>query len=184
MAFGTPCTELCERASLAASSTNETASPHIQLAIRQILEWLLISRGESIIMSVTSGWSWLGCAASWRHASIEAQDPLPPRPAWRRQWRPGPTEWCSDIQMHHHIAFEPDDLAAARDPEPIGGNRPAGEFDVDVLVGGDVSLVHVDGRLAEPGLIAGRGLHVDIVMQVEQLVLGVHHAVARDEGNG
>ena len=63
-------------------------------------------------------------------------------------------------------------------------SRPVEQFDVDMFVGRHVPLVHVDNRLAEPRFIARRGLQKDILVQVEQLVLGVHQAVARIQRDG
>jgi hypothetical protein len=51
MALGTPCIELCDRASLAASIASAKAIPQILFAIRHTL----LLRGKSIAMRIISG---------------------------------------------------------------------------------------------------------------------------------
>ena len=71
------------------------------------------------------------------------------------------------VQMHHDIAFEQHDFAAPGNPQPIRGQCSIGQFDVDMFIRGHRALAHVDKGLAETRLITGRGLHEDVLVQVE-----------------
>ena len=51
------------------------------------------------------------------------------------------------IQMHHDIAFEPDNLAAAGDPQAIRGQCAVGQLDVNMFLRRHGVLAHVDKGL-------------------------------------
>ena len=81
------------------------------------------------------------------------------------------------IEVHHHIALERHHLAAAGNPELVSGERSVEQLDVDMLFRSDGALSHVHKRLRQSRFIAGAGLKKDVVMQLQQLLFGIHGAV-------
>ena len=86
--------------------------------------------------------------------------------------------WTIRNQHHRHAAVEFHQRAAFGDAQILGVERAVQQFHRNRLVGRHASRAEIDGGLRQPRFISRCRLQKYIVLQVEQLRLGIEQAVA------
>src|ERR1700676_3958189 len=121
IALGTPVTALCAPASPAAITASANATEQAPCAIR-----LIGMRGGKILIME----SFRVCGLAGYRSRLGGSG-LRVR---RGRGAGGLIVRTTDaeiVEIHHDIAYEPRALAASGDPEPVGGQRPVQQFDID-----------------------------------------------------